>query len=36
MASDFLGAETPWRYQSDGRNAHLRVEPVLPPDEDEV
>ncbi|HEY3378284.1 MAG TPA: BON domain-containing protein [Armatimonadota bacterium] len=36
MASDLLGAEVPWRYQTDGANAHLEEEPVLPPDEDEV
>ena len=36
MASDLLHAEEPWRYQTDGPNAHLDVEPVLPPDEDEV
>lgn len=36
LASDIIHAEEPWRYQSDGPNAHLAPEPVLPPDEDEV
>ena len=36
FAGDILGAEEPWRYQRDGPNASLDVEPVLPPNEDEV
>ncbi len=36
LAVDVIGAEEPWRYQSDGPNARLDPEPVLPPDEDEV
>ncbi|HEY3416234.1 MAG TPA: BON domain-containing protein [Armatimonadota bacterium] len=36
LASDSIHAEEPWRYQSDGVNAHLEVEPVLPPDDNEV
>lgn len=36
LASDIHGAEEPWRYQSDGPNAHREQDPVLPPDEDEV
>lgn len=36
MASDIINATEPWRYQSDGPNASIGVEPVLPPDEDEV
>lgn len=36
MAGDLINAETPWRYQTDGANAALEPEPVLPPDDDEV
>lgn len=36
LGTDRLNAEEPWRYRTDGPNAHLEVEPVLPPDEDEV
>lgn len=36
LASDILNGEEPWRYQTDGANAGLDKEPVLPPDEDEV
>lgn len=36
LAADIVGAEEPWRYQEPGPNVRLNVEPVLPPDEDEV
>jgi hypothetical protein len=36
VGGDLINAEEPWRYQSDGPNAHLDPDPVLPPDEDEV
>ncbi|MHB9131051.1 MAG: BON domain-containing protein [Armatimonadota bacterium] len=36
LATENMQAEEPWRYQTDGPNAHLEPEPVLPPDEDEV
>ncbi|MHB9023882.1 MAG: BON domain-containing protein [Armatimonadota bacterium] len=36
LASDIIGAEEPWRYQTEGANAHLEKEPVLPPDEEEI
>ena len=36
LASDIVGGERPWRYQNDGTNAKLHVEPVLPPDDEEV
>ena len=35
-ATDIIRAEEPWRYQDKGSNSGLEVEPVLPPDEDEV
>lgn len=35
-ATEIMQAEEPWRYQTEGPNAHLDPEPVLPPDEDEV
>ena len=36
LAVENFQAEAPWRYRSKGANADLEVEPVLPPDEDEV
>lgn len=36
LSTEIMQAEEPWRYQTDGVNAHIEVEPVLPPDEDEV
>ncbi len=36
MAADLLNADNPWRYQQKGANANIEVEPVLPPDDDEV
>jgi len=36
FAAEIAHAETPWRYQDDGSNASLEVEPVLPPEDDEV
>lgn len=36
LAADILNAEEPWRYQTDGPNAYLDTEPVLPPNEEEV
>ena len=36
LASDIIHAEQPWRYQDNGSNAARNVEPVLPPDDDEV
>lgn len=36
LAIETIMAEEPWRYQTDGVNADLDKDPVLPPDEDEV
>jgi hypothetical protein len=36
LATDILNMEEPWRYQTDGDNADIDKEPVLPPNEDEV
>jgi hypothetical protein len=36
LASDIIHAEEPWEYQTEGPNADLDQEPVLPPEEDEV